>query len=424
MNTVRYSFIAILFLALSSALAMAQMPAPNYNGDFWSRPGLTGDWGGLRNQLAEKGVTFEADFGSILQSVVDGRDTTTRWSGWNQVILKLDSQKLGLWPGGFLMLRGEAAYNHPVNLSTGGIMPVNMEPLLPLPARNEFVLSAVMFTQFLSEQFGISLGKLDTIGGDMNEFAHGRGDVQFMNLALQFNPTPMRVVPYSPLGMALVYLPNRDLILSFSAVDTEGTTTRSGFDTLFKNGTSLATEGRLTIRPFGLIGHQLLGFGWSNKTFSSLEQDPRTIIGNILFGTPLKKENGSWVVYYNFDQYLYTTPTDSSQGIGIFGRFGISDGKANPFHQFYSFGFGGKGMIPGREKDQWGIGYYYLKISDHLPRILRARFGLDHEQGGEIYYNIQVAPWLHFTPDLQIVGPARRDSNTAVVLGFRMKVDF
>jgi len=90
MNTVRYSFIAILFLALSSALAMAQMPAPNYNGDFWSRPGLTGDWGGLRNQLAEKGVTFEADFGSILQSVVDGRDTTTRWSGWNQVILKLD----------------------------------------------------------------------------------------------------------------------------------------------------------------------------------------------------------------------------------------------------------------------------------------------------------------------------------------------
>ena len=110
----------------------------------------------------------------------------------------------------------------------------------------------------------------------------------------------------------------------------------------------------MTIRPFGLIGHQLLGFGWSNKTFSSLEQDPRTIIGNILFGTPLKKENGSWVVYYNFDQYLYTTPTDSSQGIGIFGRFGISDGKANPFHQFYSFGFGGKGMIPGREKDQWG----------------------------------------------------------------------
>lgn len=85
--------------------------------------------------------------------------------------------------------------------STGGIMPVNMEPLLPLPARNEFVLSHVVFTQFLSEQFGFALGKLDPTGGDMNEFAHGRGDTQFMNLALQFNPVPIRAAPYSTLGI-------------------------------------------------------------------------------------------------------------------------------------------------------------------------------------------------------------------------------
>jgi hypothetical protein len=35
-------------------------------------------------------------------------------------------------------------------------------------------------------------------------------------------------------------------------------------------------------------------------------------------------------------------PGDSSQGIGIFGRFGISDGKANALHQFYSFGSAAK----------------------------------------------------------------------------------
>jgi hypothetical protein len=54
----------------------------------------------------------------------------------------------------------------------------------------------------------------------------------------------------------------------------------------------------------------------------------------------------------------------------------------------------------------FGIGYYYLKISDRFPGILRARLGFDHEPSGEIYYNIQVAPWLYFTPDLQIVGSA------------------
>jgi porin len=322
------------------------------------------------------------------------------------------------------MMRGEAAYDHPVNLASGGIMPVNMEPLLPLPARDEFVLSHVVFTQFLSEHFGVVFGKLDTTGGDVNEFAHGRGDTQFMNLALQFNPVPIRVAPYSTLGMGFVYLPSKDLVLGFTVMDTEGTPTRAGFDTLFKDGTTLGLEGRLTIRPFGLTGHQLAGFSWSNKNFNSLEQDPRTVLGNILVGTPLETEDGSWVFYYNFDQYLYMKPGDSSQGIGIFGRFGISDGKANALHQFYSFGFGGKGMIPGREKDQWGIGYYYLKFSDDLRRVLRNRLGLDHEQGGEIYYNFAVTPWLHVTPDLQIIEPARKDTSTAVVVGLRMKVDF
>ena len=136
------------------------------------------------------------------------------------------------------------------------------------------------------------------------------------------------------------------------------------------------------------------------------------------------KEKGSWAIYYNFDQYLYSPANDPSQGFGIFGRLRISDGKANALHQFYSLGFGGKGMIPGREKDQWGIGYYYLKLSDDPPHILRNRLGLDHDQGGEIFYNIAVAPWLHLTPDLQIISPARKDTDTAVVLGLRMKVDF
>ena len=92
---------------------------------------------------------------------------------------------------------------------------------------------------------------------------------------------------------------------------------------------------------------------------------------------------------YNFDQYFYQDTKDPTQGIGVFGRFGTSDGKANPVAQFYSFGFGGKGMIPTREQDRFGIGYYYLKVSgelrDTLPTLLLKRFGLDHEQGVELF---------------------------------------
>ena len=117
-------------------------------------------------------------------------------------------------------------------------------------------------------------------------------------------------------------------------------------------------------------------------------------------------------------------PGEASQGFGIFGRLGISDGKANAFHRFYSFGFGGEGMLTGRERDQFGIGYYYLDISNKLPAIVRQRLLRGHDQGVELYYNFAVTPWLHVTPDLQIVDPAVRGTSTAVVTGLRVKVDF
>jgi porin len=158
--------------------------------------------------------------------------------------LKLDSHKMGLWPGGFLLVRGEAPFGTGVNLATGALLPVNTRPILSSPANDEMVLSHVVLTQFLHEKFAVALGKLDTTGGDANAFAHGKGDEKFMNLAFSMNPIALRAVPYSALGMGMAFLPTKDLIMNFSVLDTEGVTTRSGFDTLFKNGTTLGSRPR------------------------------------------------------------------------------------------------------------------------------------------------------------------------------------
>ena len=414
-------------------------PVPDYTGDLWSRSRLTGDWGGLRTKLANHGVQLEMDITHYFQDVASGGvDTTGRYIGAAEIVLKLDSQKMGLWPGGFLFVRGESAFQQGVNKATGALMPVNTQPILQSPNRDDMVLPHLILTQFLSEKFGVALGKLDTSVGDPNEFAHGRGDDKFMNLSFNLNPVALRTTPYSALGMALVYLPTKDLMLNFSVLDTEGLPTKAGFDTLFKNGTTLAPALRWTVRPLGLTGHQSFGALWSNKDFTSLSQDPRTLIGNVLRGTTLKKENGSWGVMYNFDQYLFQMKDGPSRGFGVFGRVGASDGKANPIAQFYSFGFGGKGMIPGRAEDRFGIGYYYLKVASELrgtlPPLLRARAGLDHEQGGELFYNLAVLPWFHVTADLQVIdsavdklpltGSGRKPIHTAVVPGLRAKIDF
>ena len=56
------------------------------------------------------------------------------------------------------------------------------------PAIDEFILPHLYFTQYLADWFAVVIGKLDATGGDANEFAHGRGDDKFMNLAFSFNP--------------------------------------------------------------------------------------------------------------------------------------------------------------------------------------------------------------------------------------------
>lgn len=50
----------LLAISLATQVCTADAPPENpYSGDIWSRSTLTGDWGGLRNYLAKKGVTFD-----------------------------------------------------------------------------------------------------------------------------------------------------------------------------------------------------------------------------------------------------------------------------------------------------------------------------------------------------------------------------
>ncbi len=203
-----------------------------------------------------------------------------------------------------------------------------------------------------------------------------------------------------------------------------GTATRSGFDTVFQRGTTVLQTFEFSIKPFGLPGHQRVGWTYSDKSRIQFEQTPRAIIRAIITDSTagLQRQSSDWSFIYDFDQYLYTVPGKPDQGFGLFGRIGVTDGEVNPIEQFYSIGLGGKGLIPGRDRDSFGVGYYYVVLSDELPRLIQNR--TRDEQGVEIYYNIAVTPWFRITPDLQIISPARRGVDTTVVAGLRVKIDF
>jgi len=401
----------------------AHPPAPNYSGDIWERSTLTGDWGGSRNELAKKGITLDMYLTQIYQGVVDeGLDKGWQYGGRENVTLHLDLGRMGLLPGGSVTLEGEGNYGEFVGTrQTGTVLPANSNLLFPNTDGPQLNLSQVMYMQFVSHNLGFFIGKIDATSGDANAFAHGKGDRQFLNTAFAFNPIISVAAPAYALGTGVVILPTgnpHEFIITASVMDMEGQSSTSGFDTVFEGGTSFTSEARYTTHFFNLTGHQLVGGMYSDRLYTSVDQNLRNFI---IPGLPIQKASGAWAAYYNFDQYLYQPDPKEDRGLGIFGRFGISDGEANPVHYFGSLGVSGKGLIPGRKHDQFGVGYFRLWASDS-PAL--DTLGFRDSQGFEAYYEIAITPSILLTPDIQVIQPSQKHIDTETVLGVRLTVKF
>jgi porin len=391
----KFAVILLIVFFTATAISFASenegdslWPVPDYSGDLKTRPALTGDWDGRRTKMAEEGVTLSVNNVTTYQNILDGgRDEVDQIGGSLDYELHLDFQKMGLWPGAFVRLYGETQYGNFVNSRTGTITGANLDGMLPLVDDSTTTLTAAVFYQFLSKNIGLFFGKIDTLDGDLNEFAHGRGNDQFLNPNLVFNPVILRTVPVSAYGGGLiVILPGKNNILSIAALDPNGQPDEWDLGDTFEDGAVLAAEMRLEVNPFGLKGHQVFGGTYSTKEYTAL-----TDYGRLLPLPPvnpaLLKKDESWSFYYNFDQYVYTEKNDPRQGIGLFGRYGIDDKKTHLVKQFFSIGIGGRGIIPGRDKDTFGIGYFYIEQSNELPSVFD--FYID-SKGAEIYYNIEV----------------------------------
>jgi porin len=120
----------------------------------------------------------------------------------------------------------------------------------------------------------------------------------------------------------------------------------------------------------------------------------------------------------------------------MFFNFGASDGKANPIKYSFITGIGGKGIVPGRPHDAFGVGWARTEVSGNFVPFLRDTFnlGLDHGDTVEMYYNAAVTQWLSASLDMQVVSPTIKkavssggglqDIDTAVIVGTRLYIRF
>jgi len=65
------------------------------------RETLTGNWGGFRNQLVEKGIKLDIEFSEYYQGMFSGTGYDEfKTGGRADILTYFDTEKLGLWEGG------------------------------------------------------------------------------------------------------------------------------------------------------------------------------------------------------------------------------------------------------------------------------------------------------------------------------------
>ena len=226
---------AALLLASGSAGAQPVEVPPTWGGDLWSRPRLTGSWGGLRDELGKRGVVFDTDLLLTPQGVLSGgRDTGAEFWGNAEYTLNVDTGKLGLWPGGFFKISAVSGFGDSVLPQSGALVPVNTGVLVPRPNDPTTGLTNATFTQFLSASFGVFAGKIFTLDSGAGEFA-GNYRTQFQNLGL-VSPMSLALVPISAYGGGVLVVPWAGAVLSAMAIDPSGTPTNNDVSEAFANG--------------------------------------------------------------------------------------------------------------------------------------------------------------------------------------------
>lgn len=394
---------------------------------------LAGDLGGRRTDLAQEGLQIDLSLTATGQGVTDGGRETGWASGAKfETHWTLDLDRMEVMPGALVTVRTETRYGDSVNREAGVLLPVNDVMFFPLTDDADedlpVAITELRYTQFLSSELGLFLGKFTTLGGDANEFAGGRGDTQFLSHSFLSASVTALVNPYSTLGLGFFWIPDADTVISSSLYSAEDSSTSSGLSDLDEGwvwSSSVRTQYEIDGKPGGMM--LTAQYGFDNSFF---DFDGRFISGE---GIRIPYQDDSWNLFWNGWQYLSVEDGSTEKvdvmnartdrrGFGVFGRAAIADRSTNPVPWILSGGLGGRGTLDGREHDSWGVGYAYSEVRDEpivtglLLDSSTSRF--------EAYYNFAITPAVELSLDLQWADSIFAEIDPATLLGLRLRMQF
>lgn len=414
----------------------------DYSGGIWDRNTMLGDLGGIRSKWYDKGFSMDMQLTQIYQGVSSGGSITGNGSGSYNGLFEmnayLDTAKMGLWSGGMFATTLQSSWGNPLSSEVGGISPVNMTPLWPVPFDNTTRFTELYLTQALPRNIVMILGRLDATNFlDTNSYAN-LPESQFFNGSLNNDLLWGNLLTFSTYA-ALFIIPVNEHFTVATGVWTPSTQPDDyGGDW---NDWAAVINPILSYDICGLPGKAQVTYAYSSADTNGfnprISPNPSNGIVGKLGGVRAKSSN--WLVTFNLEQHLWT-PADAKgggyatgtqdfannpPGIGLFYRFGYMPDDRNIFNMTMSGGLGGRGIIPGRPNDRMGVGVYGMWASNDFKKsslLLNAL--LEDEVGVEAYYNFAVTPWAQISADVKYIDQGLTTSENAWVFGTRLNLRF
>ena len=189
---------------------------------------LTGEWGGARTWLDEHGITFDivyaAEVFANAAQQTAGQNAT--FTGHLDVALTIETEDLGLWPGGKFYVLGQTNHGQGINELVGSTSEISNIEGKPYIQLGEFFYEQALF----DERITFRLGKQDA----NREFGTPRFGGNFINNNFGMLPsTPFPSYPTNGLGATLIVKPVEWLAVRAMLIEGSPKVGSLGFDTAF-----------------------------------------------------------------------------------------------------------------------------------------------------------------------------------------------
>jgi porin len=396
----------------------------------WEQKYLTGDWGGHRTDLENKGVTFDLNYINDLQSDLTGNQThhITNF-GRIRGSVTIDLQKMANFDGKFFVT---GMWQFGKNIGAG--LNTFTSPS-SIAGYNSFRLDEAWYEQgLLDHKIRVKVGQIAAV----NDF--GQTGLFLMNDETGYSPniTFYPLQPFSPAGK-----PGVVLTFDPSGKD-EGIYIKGGAFTAYDNAYKPDTSGLNWGDDFDHGAAGTFEIGYNEKTaypavyklgvsFSDLSR-----YSDLQTGEP---KQGNFTAYFTYQKTVWRPALSNGKlnmdrGLDVLVQALGAPEDRNPIRFEGLLGAVYNGPFESRPQDKVGLGVIFADAGSALSSANKhsgapGTGSLGTQVALELSYQYNPAPWFSIQPDLQYIvnpvgpnNPQSSNRDSILIIGLRTVLRF